>query len=112
MLHFLYRNDPAKYPDERQRVQQAFLMIIHAYSGLRPSSTTGSSTGKVDVKGEEKIDKKLAKLRCGDFTLLLTADQDGRPRFAVRPLFTRFKNEMQRAQRSVRLLTIVGAIAN
>ena len=81
MLHFLYRKDWTKYPDERQRVQQVFLMIVHAYSGLRSSSTTKSSIGETDENGQEA--EKLAKLRFGTFTLVLTEDERGRARLAV-----------------------------
>ena len=84
-------------------------MIVHTYSSLGLSSTTVSSKRKRGVKIEENEDEEdgegegegeeFAKLRYGDSTLLLTIDNDGRPRFAVRPLFTRFENEMQPAQR-------------
>lgn len=40
MLHFPYAEDTARYPDERQRVEQAFLIKIFAYTGLRPNFTT------------------------------------------------------------------------
>lgn len=47
MLRFLYGQDTTQYPDERQRVQQAFLMQIMAYSALRPSSTTAAKKRKL-----------------------------------------------------------------
>lgn len=101
MLHFLYLEDSTRYPDERQRVQQGFLMIIHAYSGLRPSSTTQSSKGKSADSNTEswQEDEQLAKLQYGDFTLVLVNDDKGCPRFGVRPFFKRFKGENRRAQR-------------
>lgn len=32
MLHYLYKIDPATYPNERQRVQQGISTLIHAFS--------------------------------------------------------------------------------
>ena len=78
-------------------------MIIHAYSGLRPSSTTQSAKTSNTKKSEEmKMEPdEMAKLRYGDFTLVLTTDDKNKPRFGVRPLFCHFKNEIRRAQRWV-----------
>ena len=109
MLHFHYREDPTKYPDERQRVQQGFLKLVHGYSGLRTGSTTKSS--KVKEEPEQEEAEELAKLRYGDFTLELTKDGRGRERFAVRPLFWHFKGENRRPQRSVCFSSISPIIA-
>lgn len=46
LLRFRYGGDTTLYPDERQRVQQAFLMMVMAYSALRPSSTTAARKRK------------------------------------------------------------------
>jgi hypothetical protein len=46
IVYYLYYEDTSIYPDERQRVQQTFLMLIYAYSGLRPSSTTKLRQGR------------------------------------------------------------------
>ena len=40
---------------------------------------------------------EMAKLRYGDFTLVLTIDENNKPRFGLRPLFYYFKNEIRRA---------------
>nr|OQO28668.1 hypothetical protein B0A51_04779 [Rachicladosporium sp. CCFEE 5018] len=99
MLHFLYSSDWTLYPDERQRVQQGFLMIIHAYSGLRPSSTTQSGKRrKVQASSLEEEDNLAAKLRYGDVALILTEDDRGHVRLAVRPTFRYFKGGNRRPQ--------------
>ncbi|KAK1041382.1 hypothetical protein LTR74_018617 [Friedmanniomyces endolithicus] len=99
MLHFLYSSDWTLYPDERQRVQQGFLMIIHAYSGLRPSSTTQSGKRrKVKASSLEEEHNLAAKLRYGDVALILTEDDCGHARFAVRPTFKYFKGGNRRPQ--------------
>lgn len=102
MLHFLYSSDWTLYPDERQRVQQGFLMIIHAYSGLRPSSTTQSGKRrKVKASSLEEEHNLAAKLRYGDVALILTEDDCGHARFAVRPTFKYFKGGNRRPQQFV-----------
>lgn len=101
MLHFLYSKDTTVYPDERQRVQQAFLMIIHAYSGLRPSSTTQSSKARrTEESGEcgEGAEDAI-KLRYRDVELRVGEDERGRNRFAVRATFKYFKGGNRRPQR-------------
>ena len=92
------------YPDERQHVQQAFLIIIHSYSGLRPSSTTrsGGAASKLLKTEEESTNEEIdatAKLRYRDFTPVLTRDKLDNVRFAVLPLYIHFKNEIQRKQK-------------
>ena len=74
MVYHLYREDSTKYPNERQRVQQAFLIIVHTYSSLRPSSTTRSSKVAriIETNKNEEEAEELAKLRYGDFALELT----------------------------------------
>lgn len=119
MVHFHYAKDTARYENERQRVQQAFLMIIHASSGLRPSSTTRthgtpqasnkeqrspeSSAG--DDSGEEdgedpSMDDAVSKLRYRDLQLSAIRTDSG-VRYLVQPRFRHFKGETRRAQRSV-----------
>ncbi len=98
-LHFLHREDSTRYPDERQRVQQAFLMIVHAYSSVRRDSTTNSSKASEETAETRHEANELAKLRYRDFTLVHTADEEGHTRFGVRPLFSRSKAENRRAQR-------------
>lgn len=91
MLHFLYSEDTTRYPDERQRVKQAFLMIIHAYSGLWPSSTTQSGNRRRPAEETEETaqeTEEVVKLRYGDVALMLTEDELGDTRFAVQPTFT------------------------
>ena len=103
MLHFLYSGDTTTYPDERQRVQQGFLMIIHASSGLRPSSTTQSSKArpkKASGKSEEAVED-VVKLRYRDMALLISEDEQGRTRFAVQATFQYFKGGNRRPQRFV-----------
>lgn len=58
MLNFLYSEDPTKYPNERERVQQGFFIIIHAFPGLRPSSTTRSSKGRKQDEAKETEDSE------------------------------------------------------
>ena len=53
MLHFLYSKYKTTYPDERQRVQQGFLMIIHPSSGLRPSSVMQSNKGRRKMEADK-----------------------------------------------------------
>lgn len=60
MLRFLYSQDTTNYPDERQRVQQAFLMQIMAYSALRPSSTTAARKRKRGAGNELKPRKQAS----------------------------------------------------
>ena len=107
ILHYLYKADRATYPDERQRVQQGFLIIIHAFSGVRPSSAT--KTGTRHTKGKNSVNDKpsheteeLVKLRYSDLEIVVTTDAHGRTRFAVRPTFTHFKGNLKRQQQFVR----------
>ena len=89
MLHFLYSGDTTTYPDERQRVQQGFLMIIYASSGLRPSSTTQSSKGRrkgASGNNAEEVED-VVKLRYRDVALLISEDEQRRIRFAVQATF-------------------------
>jgi len=63
MLHFIYSSDWTLYPDQQRRLQQGFLMIIHAYSGLRPSSTTKSGKRR-EIKAtslgeQDQLDAKI-----------------------------------------------------
>lgn len=78
-------------------------MIIHASSGLRPSSTTKSSNGQRDEEAGVMAEKgeELAKLRYGDVALLLTEDDEGRTRFAVQAKFKFFKGDNRRSQQFV-----------
>ena len=106
MLHYLYTADRATYPDERQRVQQGFLIIIHAFSGVRPSSAT--KTGSKHQKGKSDVNEKpsqdteeLVKLKYKDLEIVLTTDKYGRTRFAVRPTFTHFKGNLKRQQQFI-----------
>ena len=80
MLHFLYSRDITTYPDERQRVQQGFLMIIHAFSGLRPSSTTQSSKASLKGASNELVKEveDVVKLRYSDVELRVGEDEQGR----------------------------------
>lgn len=103
MLHFLYFRDTTTYPDERQRVQQGFLMIIHASSGLRPSSVTQSSKGRQSgaCSDNAKEVEDVVKLRYRDTALLINEDEQGRTRFAVQATFQYFKGGNRRPQRFV-----------
>ena len=103
MLHFLYSRDTTIYPDERQRVQQGFLMIIHASSGLRPSSTTQSSKARRKRESNDSVKEveDVVKLRYGDVELRVGEDEQGRTRFAVRATFKYFKGGTWRPQRFV-----------
>lgn len=103
MLHFLYSKDKTTYLDERQRVQQGFLMIIHASSGLRPSSVTQSNKGprKMEADKTAGVVEEVVKLRYRDVALLVGEDEQGRARFAVEALFTYFKGGNRRSQRFV-----------
>ena len=103
MLHYLYSKDPTKYPDERQWVQQGFLIIIHAFSGLRASSTTQSSKGqrKDEVVEAAEEAEDIVKLRYADMALLFSEDDHGRTRFAVQATFAYFKGGEMRPQRFV-----------
>ena len=80
-------------------------MIIHASSGLRPSSTTQSS--KAQRKGEANETAKevedVVKLRYSDVELLISKDEQGRTRFAVQATFKYFKGGNRRPQRFVGL---------
>ena len=133
MLHYHYACDTDRYENERQRVQQAFLMIIHGSSGLRPSSTmrsrtSQSRTGKnpqqplkaecedkgkgtaddEDDEGDgEDMDKdsKFFKLRYRDLELSAVRTRDG-ARYMVRPKFRHFKGQTRRAQKYVVILVI------
>ncbi|KAK1045598.1 hypothetical protein LTR74_018100 [Friedmanniomyces endolithicus] len=44
ILAFHYAEDPARYSNERQRVQFAMLLLVHAFSAARPCSTTNTNT--------------------------------------------------------------------
>ena len=106
MLHYLYKADSATYPDEREHVQQGFLILIHAFSGVRPSSAT--KTGARHTKSKNDVDneplhetEELGKLRYRDLQIVLTTDVDGRTRFAVCPTFTHFKGNLKRQQQFV-----------
>lgn len=103
MLHFLYSQDATIYPNERQRVQQGFLMIIHASSGLRPSSTTSTTKGRHRVGTNEaaKEVEDVVKLRYGDVSLLISKDEQGYTRFAVQAAFKYFKGGNRRPQRKI-----------
>ena len=105
MLYHLYKADRAIYPDERQRVQQGFLIIIYAFSRVRPTSATKS--GSKHRKGQSGVNdepahetEELVKLRYSDLEIVLTTDVHGRTRFAVRPTFTHFKGNLKRQQQS------------
>ena len=93
MLHFLYSEDKTTYPDERQRVQRGFLVIIHASSGLRPSSVTQSSKGRRKMEADKTagVVEEVVKLRYRDVALLVSEDEQGRARFAVAALFHIFQ---------------------
>jgi hypothetical protein len=102
MLHFLYSKDTTVYPDGRQRVQQGFRIIIHASSGLRPSSTESSKArrkGESDDCAEEE--EHAIKLRYRDVELRVGEDERGRTRFAVQATFNYFKGGNRRPQRFV-----------
>lgn len=103
MLHFLYSRDQTIYPDERQRVQQGFLMIIHASSGLRPSSVTQSNKGRRKMEADKTagVVEEVVKLRYRDVALMIGEDEQGRTRFAVEAVFTYFKGGNRRPQRLV-----------
>ena len=76
MLHFLDSRDKATYPDERQRVQQGFLVIFHASSGLRPSSVTQLHKGRRKIEADKTagVLEEVVKLRYRDVALLVTAE--------------------------------------
>ena len=106
MLHYLYKADRATYPDERQRVQQGFLIIIHAFSGVRPSSATKTGTRHVKKRSgndDEHVleTEELVKLRYRDLQIVITTDAHGRTRFAVCPTFNHFKGDLKRPQQFV-----------
>ncbi|KAK4615709.1 hypothetical protein CLAFUW4_09808 [Fulvia fulva] len=119
MVHFHYAKDTARYENERQRVQQAFLMIIHASSGLRPSSTTrtrairlasdkehrSSNCNAENDSGEDdgedsSMDDAVSKLRYRDLQLSAIRTKSG-IRYLVQPRFRHFKGETRRAQRKI-----------
>jgi hypothetical protein len=79
MLHFLYSRDKTIYPDERQRVQQGFLMIIRASSGLRPSLVTQSIKGRRKMEADKTagVVEEVVKLRYRDVALLVGDDEQG-----------------------------------
>ncbi|KAF2166127.1 hypothetical protein M409DRAFT_66988 [Zasmidium cellare ATCC 36951] len=115
MLHYHYARDRDRYDNERQRVQQAFLMIIHGSSGVRPSSTmrTHVRTGnehqsqehggeRKDESGDEVMevpeeDSEFHTLRYRDLELSAVRTQNG-VRYMVRPKFRHFKGGERRAQ--------------
>ena len=78
-------------------------MIVYAYSGLRPSSTTRLSKvariveAKEEENENEEEGEELAKLQYGDFVLEHAKYERGRVRLVVRPLFWHFKGESLRA---------------
>ena len=127
MLHYHYTSDTDRYENERQRVQQAFLMIIHASSGVRPSSTIGNRTAQrqspnhenttlksggedenkkivvdededKDDKEDAEKDSKCFKLRYRDLVLSALPTKNG-VRYIVRPKFRYFKEQTRRAQK-------------
>ena len=101
MVHFLYAKDATRYPSERQRLQQAFLIIVHALSGLRPSSTTRPSKKKTSIAATESGPETddFARLRYKDLVLLVARTEKGIMRFAIRPTFRCFKGQNNRLQR-------------
>jgi hypothetical protein len=112
ILYYLYKTDRATYPDERQRVQQGFLIIIHAFSGVRPSSATKTGTRHVKNKRDNESlleTEELVKLRYSDLQIVVTTDEQKRTRFAVCPTFNHFKGGLKRPQQFVfpSLLNIV-----
>lgn len=86
-------------------------MIIHASSGLRPSSTTSTTKGRHRVGTNEaaKEVEDVVKLRYGDVSLLISKDEQGYTRFAVQAAFKYFKGGNRRPQRSVGTRLIAGA---
>ena len=105
MLHYLYKTDRATYPDERQREQQGFLIIIHAFSRVRPSSATKTGTRQVKNKRDDDESlletEELVKLRYSDLQIVVTTDEQKRTRFAVCPTFNHFKGGLKRPQQFV-----------
>lgn len=94
-------------------------MIIHASSGLRPSSTTrtrairlasdkehrSSNCNAENDSGEDdgedsSMDDAVSKLRYRDLQLSAIRTKSG-IRYLVQPRFRHFKGETRRAQRSV-----------
>ena len=57
MLHCLYKIDSATYSDKRQRVQLGFLILNHAFSGLRPSSITRAGAKHFSKESRVKLEE-------------------------------------------------------
>lgn len=91
LLHFHYQDDDGEFPDGRQPVQQAALMIFHFLAAVRTSTTI-----KTIRKSE---DTDTAKLCYRHFEFSIETNDDGGQCFGLRPLFTRFKNETNYKQR-------------
>ena len=79
-------------------------MIIHASSGLRPSSVTQSNKGRRKMEADKTagVVEEVVKLRYRDLTLLVGEDEQERARFAVKAMFTYFKGGNRRPQRFVK----------
>ncbi|KAK3045801.1 hypothetical protein LTR09_012661 [Extremus antarcticus] len=117
LLRFHYGGDTTLYPDERQRVQQAFLMMVMAYSALRPSSATaarkrkrvhsgggGTRRHKRGFDGEEpdesagELTVPEARLKYGDFRVFLVCDETGQTWLCIQPRYKHYKGEKRRRQ--------------
>ena len=77
-------------------------MIIYAYSGLRPCSTTQSSKRhRKEETANGQDDNEIVKLRYADVALVLSKYEEGRTRFAMRPTFEYFKGGNRTLQQFV-----------
>ena len=77
-------------------------MIMHASSGLRPSSVKQPNKGrKMETDKTAGVVEEVVKLRYRDVALLVGEDEQGHTRSAVEAVFTYFKGGNRRPQRFV-----------
>lgn len=105
MLCFLYTSDQTWYPNEYYRVQQGVLMLLHAFSGVRPSSAMNprsKNAWEMEDKKQQQQQRRteeLARLCYKDIEMFLEKDDNsGAARLGMRVTFTRFKGELNRKQ--------------
>lgn len=114
MLCFLYTSDQTWYPNEYCRVQQGVLMLLHAFSGVRPGSAMNPNNKKRHRPISEAVVQEeqqqgngsaqhdadeLARLCYKDIELFLERDKSGSARLGMLVTFTRFKGENNRKQK-------------
>lgn len=84
ILKYHWSEDPGVYADERQRVQFAMLLLVHAFTAARPCSTSDISQppkgdtkrSKDDKDRHDSVDTAMRAIRYRDVEVCLVRNAD------------------------------------